>query len=267
MPRLTSAFSLLIACIFMLVHTTLGQGDAMLLPVWNHPTEVSGHGPAPQATACANPGQIAVTYNEGPSDVTAKVLNGLKNTQAKANFFVNATWLYTQQYAMILQRAYNDGHFIGMTYRAPGDTSDGLTDDQLKADVINTAKIVETLIGVAPKYVRLHYSQPEDVRLENLIRGLGFTLVSYNLDTMDYNFKNNPEGIADLYNQVFTKQLDTYDSKGSFISVQYDIPDTGSWQAIYDIVKQINKNGYTMVRLDGCLNDKTPYKESKFDGH
>lgn len=163
---------------------------------------------------------------------------------------------------MILQRAYNDGHFIGMTYRAPGDTSEGLSDEQIKADVTNTAKIIETLIGVAPKYVRLHYSQPEDIRLEHLIRDLGYTLVAYNLDTMDYNYKGNPEGIADLYKSVFAKQIDTYDSKGSFISVQYDIPDTGSWQAIYDVVKTINDAGYTMVRLDGCLNDKSPYKEN-----
>lgn len=34
----------------------------MLLPVWNHPTEVVEGAPAPQATACANSGQIAVTY-------------------------------------------------------------------------------------------------------------------------------------------------------------------------------------------------------------
>lgn len=164
---------------------------------------------------------------------------------------------------MILQRAYNDGHLIGMTYRAPGDSSKGLTDDQIKQDVEKTAKIVETLIGVAPKYVRLHYSTPEDIRLEHIIRNMGYTLIAYNLDTQDYNYKNNPQGIAELYRSTFAKQLDTYDSKGSFISVQYDIPDTGSWQAIYDTVNVINESGYTMVRLDGCLQDKTPYKEGK----
>lgn len=163
---------------------------------------------------------------------------------------------------MILQRAYNDGHFIGMTYRAPGDTSDGLSDDQIKTDVTNTAKIIETLIGVAPKYVRLHYSQPQDIRLENIIRKLGYTLVAYNMDTMDYNYQNNPEGIADLYKETFARQIETYDSKGSFISVQYDIPDTGSYMAIYDVVRTISEAGYTMVRLDGCLNDKEPYKQS-----
>lgn len=37
----------------------------MLLPVWNHPTDAMDGTPAPQATACANPGQIAVTYVSG----------------------------------------------------------------------------------------------------------------------------------------------------------------------------------------------------------
>lgn len=256
----------------------------MTLPVWNHPTGVAS-GAVPQITACANSGNIAVTYvwrtlilwtailncywphiliqNEGPSDVTAKVLNGLKNSQAKANFFVNATWLYTQQYAMILQRAYNDGHFIGMTYRVPADNPASMTDAQISQDVINTAKTIETLIGVSPKYVRLHYSNPPDTRTEHILSSLGFTLVSYNLDTMDYNFKENPSGVAELYRKTFAKQTDTYDSKGSFVSVQYDIPDTSSYLAINDVIKAINDNGYTMVRLDGCLNDKTPYKSSK----
>ncbi|KAI8379397.1 uncharacterized protein BYT42DRAFT_568657 [Radiomyces spectabilis] len=258
MPKSTSKILAFLACIFIFSHIVYAEEKALLLPVWNHPTAVNKDAPAPQATACANPGQIAVTYNEGPSDVTAKVLNGLKATQAKANFFVNATWLYTQQYAMILQRAYNDGHLIGMTYRAPGDSSNGLSDQQIQSDVTNTAKIIETLIGVAPKYIRLHYTQPEDIRLENIIRAMGYTLVAYNLDTQDYNFKQDPDGIAKLYKSTFEKQLDTYDSKGSFISMQYDIPDTGSWQAIYDVVRVINDSGYTMVRMDGCLNDKQP---------
>ncbi|OBZ85852.1 hypothetical protein A0J61_06098 [Choanephora cucurbitarum] len=248
--------------LFAFVGTVYAGGEgSLVLPIWNHPLDMHPGGPVPQATACASAGQIALTYNEGPSDVTAKVLNGLKAAQAKANFFVNATWLYTQQYAMILQRAYNDGHLIGMSYRIPGDTSEGLTDDQIKQDVTDNAKIIETLIGVAPKYVRLHYTFPEDTRLQNILRNMGYTLIGYNLDAADYNYKNDPEGISNLYRQIFEKQLETYDSKGSFISLQYDIPETGSWQAIYDVVRVINDSGYTMVRLDGCLNDMQPYKE------
>lgn len=161
---------------------------------------------------------------------------------------------------MMLQRAYNDGHFIGMTYRVPSDNPSAMSDAQISADIVNTAKIIQTLIGVSPKYVRLHYSNTPDTRTERILSDLGFILVGYNLDTMDYKFKENPAGVAELYKTTFAKQLETYDSKGSFISVQYDIPDTGSYLAINDVIKTIHDNGYTMVRLDGCLNDKSPYK-------
>lgn len=163
---------------------------------------------------------------------------------------------------MMLQRAYNDGHFIGMTYRVPSDNPSAMSDAQISADIVNTAKIIQTLIGVSPKYVRLHYSNTPDTRTERILSDLGFILVGYNLDTMDYKFKENPAGVAELYKTTFSKQLETYDSKGSFISVQYDIPDTGSYLAINDVIKTIHDNGYTMVRLDGCLNDKSPYKTS-----
>ena len=38
--------------------------DSMLLPIWNHPLDgPSGtNSPAPQATACAHSGDIALTY-------------------------------------------------------------------------------------------------------------------------------------------------------------------------------------------------------------
>lgn len=49
----------------------------MLLPVWNHPTEVVPGAPAPQATACANSGQIAVTYVKYPYTPKKKKKNSL----------------------------------------------------------------------------------------------------------------------------------------------------------------------------------------------
>ncbi|KAI8968182.1 hypothetical protein BDF20DRAFT_828279 [Mycotypha africana] len=234
----------------------------MTLPVWTTTDVHDLNAPVPQATACRGPGQIALTYGEGPTDVTAKVLNALKATQAKANFFVNTSWLTTQQYAMILQRAYNDGHLIGMTYRPPKDTSEGLTDEEIQIDVLNSAQAIEDVIGVAPKYIRLHYVQPEDIRLEHILYDLGYTIIGYNLDVMDYNnTKNNPNAITNYYKETFAKQMDTYDTKSSYISIQSDIPETGSSEAVNDVIKAIDDAGYTMVRLDGCLIDNYPYKE------
>lgn len=216
-----------------------------------------------QVTGCKTQGQIALTYNEGPSDVTAKIVRQLSKADARGNFFVNATWLYTQQYAMVVQNIYNAGHFIGMTYRAANDDPASMTDDQLRQDILNNAHIIETLINIAPKYVRLHYTEVKDTRTEGILQDLGFVIVGYNLDSQDYFKKDatGPDSIQQIYSNTFKNYKDTYDAKGSFISIQYDLPYTGSLAAIPHIINTIEEEGYTMVRLDGCLNDATPYKK------
>ncbi|KAI9485701.1 MAG: hypothetical protein EXX96DRAFT_546141 [Benjaminiella poitrasii] len=221
--------------------------------------------PVALATSCKAQGQVAITYSEGPSDVTAKIVRQLNNADARANFFINATWLYTQQYALVVQNTYKAGHLIGMMYRVPGDDASKLTDDELRQDILNNAHTIETVIKVAPKYVRLHYTKKRDTRTENIIQDLGFVLVGYNLDSQDYNKKDSETGsnsVQEVYSQTFKKYKDTYDTKGSFISIQYDLPYTGSLNAVPYVINTIAEEGYTMVRLDGCLKDPVPYKKS-----
>lgn len=165
--------------------------------------------------------------------------------------------LYTQQYAMVLQNTYNAGHFIGMTYRVKNDDSSVMTDAEIREDILKNARTIESLIHVAPKYVRLHYTQPEDTRTENILKDLGFVLVGYNLDSQDYLHKP----IQEVYKNAFDRYKETYDAKGSFISVQYDVPGTVHVSSVPRLVNTINDEGYTMVRLDGCLNDPKPYKK------
>ncbi|KAI9006576.1 hypothetical protein CLU79DRAFT_840823 [Phycomyces nitens] len=216
----------------------------------------------PLVTGCRTQGQIAVTYSEGPSDATAKIVHQLNDAGAHANFFINATWQV--QYAMVAQNIYNGGHFIGMTYRVKNDDSASLSEDEIRRDIINDARIIETLIHVAPKYVRLHYTPKKDLKTEAILDDLGFVLVGHNLDSKDYQKRApiGPDSVASVYLEAFHSQKDTYDAKGSFISIQYDIPDTGSSVGVPHVIDTINKEGYTMVRLDGCLNDPKPYKKS-----
>lgn len=176
------------------------------------------------------------------------------------NCFISYYRLYSQQYAMVVQNTYNAGHFIGMTYRVKNDDSSLLSEDEIRNDIINDAKIIQSLINVAPKYVRLHYTNPEDTKTENILKELGMVLVGYNLDSQDYS---KSAKIQDVYKNAFQKQKETYDAKGSFISIQYDIPDTSSLESISYILNTINDEGYTMVRMDGCLNDPKPYRKGK----
>ncbi|KAL7313800.1 hypothetical protein PS15m_007491 [Mucor circinelloides] len=216
----------------------------------------------PQVVACRTDGQVAITYSEGPSDATARIARQLNNAQVRANFFVNTKWLQEQQYAMVLQNIYNAGHLIGLTYRLPTEDPETMSDEEIKADIITHAKIVESLIHVSPKYVRLHFSAQSDGRTEHILQELGFVLVGYNLDGKDYVHKT-PELIEQEYQRTFKTYRAAHDNKkGSFVAIQYDIPETGSMAAVPNVIQLLQREGYDAVRMDGCLNDEKPYKAS-----
>ncbi|OZJ06406.1 hypothetical protein BZG36_00660 [Bifiguratus adelaidae] len=223
----------------------------------------SNNDPPSSIASCLTQGQVALTYSEGPSDVTSQILNTLKAANARASFFVNATWLYTQQYAQMLQRTYNEGHYIGMSYRVPNDDSSLYTNDQLAADLNANTDAIQGLIGVAPKYIRLHANGAPDAKMQGIVASQGYQLVTYNLDSQDYSFDaSSASGIVNVYKTTFQNQSDIFNVKGAYISIQYDIPSTGSAAALGSIINTINQYGYTMVRMDGCVNDKSPYRQN-----
>jgi hypothetical protein len=170
--------------------------------------------------------------------------------------------LKDQRYGTVLQHIYNAGHFIGMTYRLPAEDPQTMSDQDIKADIIQSAHEIESLIHVAPKYVRLHLSALNDGRTERILHDLGFVLVGYNLDGKDYVHKT-PGLVEQEYRHTFEQYQKVNDEKkGSFISIQYDIPSTSSLEAVLYVIKLVQDEGYTAVRMDGCLNDPKPYKVS-----
>ncbi|KAF9189760.1 chitin deacetylase [Haplosporangium sp. Z 767] len=214
-------------------------------------------------TSCQTPGQISLTYSEGPSEATMEMLQTLKEANAKVTFFVNATWLQYMQYAGVARHAHMDGHLIGMTYRLPSDTFGGHTDAEIKEDIARASRTIQDLIQVFPKYIKVHESSLKDARLLNLVKSMGYTLVGFNMDEYDYKYNTAATAgqIAEVYNSMFSKQMDAYGRKASYVVAGYDVPSTGAAAGLPKVINTIQNHGYDMVRLDGCTNDKTPYKK------
>jgi peptidoglycan/xylan/chitin deacetylase (PgdA/CDA1 family) len=192
-----------------------------------------------------------------------EMLETLKEAQATVTFFTNATWLQYMQYAGVTRHAHLDGHLIGMTYRLPSDTSTGHTDEEIKQDIAHASRTIQDLIGVYRKYMKIHESNLKDSRLLNLVKSMGYTLVGFNMDEYDYKYNTaaTSSQIAEVFNAMFTKQMDAYGRKASYVVAGYDVPTTGAASGLPKVINTIQAHGYDMVRLDGCTNDKTPYKK------
>ena len=102
-------------------------------------------------TNCLNANQLALTYDDGPTTLTNKLLDQLKAQNVKATFFVVGSRVINNP--DILLRAYNEGHEIAIhTWSHPAQTT--ITNDQIVAEIVWNAKIIKDVIGVTPRVMR-----------------------------------------------------------------------------------------------------------------
>lgn len=63
---------------------------------------------------CTTPGTIALTFDDGPYQYTAELLDLLSKNGARGTFFVNGqNFANIYDYAGVVQRMHNEGHQIG----------------------------------------------------------------------------------------------------------------------------------------------------------
>ena len=111
--------------------------------------------------------------------------------------------------------------------------------------------------------MKVHEASVKDPRLLDIVKPMGYTLVSFNLDEYDYkhNILDKAGQIDEVYNSTFSRQQESYGRKASYIVTGYDVLTTGAAGALPKVINTINAHGYDMVRLDGCVNDKYLYKK------
>jgi peptidoglycan/xylan/chitin deacetylase (PgdA/CDA1 family) len=100
---------------------------------------------------CPNRNDWALTYDDGPTSETLRVLANLNDLKIKATFFVVGGRILESSNA--LASAYSQGHQIAMHGWSHAALTT-LTNEQIVAEMYWTAKAIKEIIGVTPLYVR-----------------------------------------------------------------------------------------------------------------
>ena len=101
---------------------------------------------------------IALSFDDGPSNVTDDILDILKKEKVKASFFVVGSWAKTDEYdySQSMVKAFKQGHAIGNhTWDHPYMTR--LTKEQMTDEIERNADWIESLIGERPEFFRPPY--------------------------------------------------------------------------------------------------------------
>lgn len=135
---------------------------------------------------CARHKCIALTFDDGPSKYTSKLLDILKKHRAKATFFVVGQQV--QRRPELLRRMAADGHEIGNhTWSHPHLLE--LFDDEIATQLTKTQDIIHKTIGKWPTIMRPPFGETDE-RVAAQAAALGLPQILWTGTTLDWQARD-----------------------------------------------------------------------------
>ncbi|KAI9223762.1 hypothetical protein BC828DRAFT_375155 [Blastocladiella britannica] len=229
------------------------------------------------ASQCTRPGVVALSFDDGSSQLTRSLVDLLRKENVKATFFVIGKKLLDPTIAAATRYAYSAGHTIGshtFTHRSLATSQfDPIMDptapkiprgigplpmEALRAEMVLADLAIEAAIGVRPRLLRPPYLETTPQSLAWLETS-GYVAVNINEDSNDWRLRDKP-AIATpetVLSQV--KAAHTAAGKaGSWILLQHELY-SYSVNAVSSIIAFYRAQGLRFVTVDECLGQR-PYR-------
>lgn len=197
---------------------------------------------------------IALTFDDGPSDYTEELLDGLEMYDAKATFFVIGKT--AEKKPEIVKRAHEDGHLIGNhTYSHIDFYKSTLS--EIEEDINKGSEVIKEIIGKKPLFLRAPYGNVNFIQLKQL----NTFFIHWSTSGYDW-FKEDEEYI---YKRIMKE------AKDGEIILLHDTKQV-TVKAVLRAIPELQEQGYELVRVDellsrngGKLKMGVPYRSCKYD--
>lgn len=206
-------------------------------------------------TGCKNPKHVALTFDDGVSQYTDELLDILGQNRIKATFFVLGNTLVSETAnKKTLIRMVREGHVVGShSYDHPDLTE--LKTDRIEKQMTQTDVLIQTIIGVRPRFMRPPYGYVNEKVVNNLISS-GYLIVNWNHDTNDWKYQGKYENIVNYVRD----EISLAPKKGTLgpIILQHDSLKS-SIKLQTEIIRILRKKGYRFVTMYECTGER-PYR-------
>lgn len=184
---------------------------------------------------------VALTFDDGPGRYTEKLLDALKERNAKATFFVLGQLV--DRYPDLIKRMDAEGHVVGShSYDHPNLTK--LTYAQIKSNMDKTAKKINKLIGHDPEVIRCPGGSSNDT-VKKYAKNAGVPIIYWDVDTLDWKSRNTKK----ILEEAFDAETGIEDGD---IVLMHDIYDT-TVDAAIEMMDRLIAEGYTLVTVPELL--------------
>lgn len=207
---------------------------------------------------CVKAGQIAFTFEDGPSPYTPEILGTLLRYNLRATFFMTGDFegggLAQPLYHELARFMYDRGHLLGShSYRH--DDLRRFTAEQVRADLLEMEAAFVEVLGVVPTYFRAPFTRCDFDGGDCLdsIRPLAYHVVDFNIDSFDNDEFADP---ADLV-ALFRETLDNSDrAVASYIVRLHDNEEATANGLFEDFIAIALDAGFELVTVGECLGDE-----------
>ncbi|KUJ20398.1 carbohydrate esterase family 4 protein [Mollisia scopiformis] len=210
---------------------------------------------------CANAGDMALTFDDGPFIYTSHILDLLDQYNASATFFITGNNNGKGEidntslpWSALIQRMYNEGHQVASHTWSHPDLCN-ITSDQRKNEMYKNEMALRNILGVIPTYMRPPYSScTAECGCEADLKELGYHITYFDLDTQDY-LNDSPTLIVNsetIFDNAIANSSSTTDD---FLVIAHDIHNQTSQVLVEYMLKGLTTAGYKPVTVGTCLGD------------
>ncbi|KAI2470547.1 hypothetical protein F4781DRAFT_430351 [Annulohypoxylon bovei var. microspora] len=219
-------------------------------------------GPVPYGEpifTCAQPGHVALTFDDGPSEWTAFVLDELDRHGAKATFFVTGhaggrgrrVDDPRSEWPDLVRRMHGAGHQVG-SHTWTHARLDQVDHARLLNEMVYNEMALRNVLGLVPTYMRPPHGAWQDPA-RGALGELGYHIVMFDVDTQDYL---NDERDA------IQASIDIVDAavrpggEGAYIVRMQDVREWTALKLLPAVLQTMTLRGYKPVTVGECLGDE-----------
>ncbi|PVH87234.1 carbohydrate esterase family 4 protein [Cadophora sp. DSE1049] len=210
---------------------------------------------------CANAGDMALTFDDGPFIYTSHIMDLLDKYNAKATFFITginngkgAIDNTSTGYPALIKRMYDGGHQLASHTWSHADLCN-ITSAQRKDEMYKNEMALRNIVGVIPTYMRPPYSSCNaDCGCEADMAALGYHITYFDLDTSDY-LNDSPSLIQNSKTIFDTALAGKSPSTDEFLVIGHDIHNQTANVLVEYMLQGLQREGYKAVTVGECLGD------------
>ncbi|ORY99746.1 hypothetical protein BCR41DRAFT_284764, partial [Lobosporangium transversale] len=130
---------------------------------------------------CITPNAYAISFDDGPGQLTDELLDFLDDQNIKVTFFMNGdSWNCIYQSQRLLRRAYASQHQIASHPWSHQDL-ESLSDNDIRKEMHRIEDAFRQILGVVPRYMRPPYGD-HGQRVRRVLEEMGYIIVLWDVD-------------------------------------------------------------------------------------